>query len=620
MVTYPRTFPTSDGSALNLNDYNAIVEALQNSGDYSGPVAYLIQQFVDSGTTYYYAFDGSELAFGGPASAGGVAGANFCTLINAALTTAYNNGGGAVLVRAGTYPVTAPIIVYGNTPLIGEAKNATILQRANSANCDIISATNLWAAPVIYNFTLDGNYAHNSSGYELGIYGCMNGDIEHLTIINSVASGIYQLGSAEHMCLAHRFNDLDIQGGYGVGFNMDAWSFDASIVNSNIGNNYGHNLVVGDGTQVCQVGIWGSQTGNGLMAFQRHRIGITNCVIEHNYQHGVFFYGSNHSRVSNCLIDANGWGINGSDGININDCIGTNCTGNTFTNSSGGWTGSQNAIEEVGTSDYTALINNNVLDFYTVGISIIGANSCKLQLWDTMQTGKAAYQGANGTDIAIQLGLTTDTTQSHATIDHAGQISWGPGGSSALDTFLYREGVGVARVAPALKCDDIDVSDTLTLSGTTGTSGQTVTSQGSGQVTIWKSPVIGKQQIFIPFIAPASTTTSTSYAQLWTTQTPINLAYYDNITAIYFYASGGQNNSGTFTCYVDLFNVTDYAEISGTEISTGIAQYGSAGFISGNIKTSMNLTEGQKFFTPEIKVQSGGSFTLANCGLIIQQG
>lgn len=50
-----------------------------------------------------------------------------------------------------------------------------------------------------------------------------------------------------------------------------------------------------------------------------------------------------------------------------------------------------------------------------------------------------ASKAANTTDDLLSARISTDTTNSRFVINHAGQILWGPGGGTAVDTSLYRD-------------------------------------------------------------------------------------------------------------------------------------------------------------------------------------
>ena len=74
-------------------------------------------------------------------------------------------------------------------------------------------------------------------------------------------------------------------------------------------------------------------------------------------------------------------------------------------------------------------------------------------------------------DTALEIGPVGET-QPRFTLDAGGKISWGAGGSSAIDTNLYRDSANVLKTddtlkAPAIFIDDIEVDTTGAATGNT---------------------------------------------------------------------------------------------------------------------------------------------------------
>lgn len=125
--------------------------------------------------------------------------------IAAALLAASSAGGGGVFFPAGTY-LTGNQTLYANVHLVGAGINATIIKLKNGVNADLFSAQtgsiNLSASSGsgsagslynfgLYNLTLDGNKANQSSGtsYPLRFYG-YGYILENLRVRNGYSGGI----------------------------------------------------------------------------------------------------------------------------------------------------------------------------------------------------------------------------------------------------------------------------------------------------------------------------------------------------------------------------------------------------------------------------------------------
>jgi len=98
---------------------------------------------------------------------------NASDVINNAINNARN---GVVLIRKGTYIITAPINIHEHIQLWGEGIGATILQLHDGANCNLlqyVSSENSVFAEIAY-MTLNGNNGFNDVGS--GIYIAPKGD------------------------------------------------------------------------------------------------------------------------------------------------------------------------------------------------------------------------------------------------------------------------------------------------------------------------------------------------------------------------------------------------------------------------------------------------------------
>ena len=140
----------------------------------------------------------------------------------AAINAAIGSGSVAVQLKAGTYYVNAPIVLQKNTHLTGVGMRATIIQLANSANCNVVQN---FVSPdgivgngefvAIRDMTIDGNNTHQTAT-SYGIYFATNpqwsgatddecydphNEVSNVFIVNIRNDAVNTHGRGEHRLL-----------------------------------------------------------------------------------------------------------------------------------------------------------------------------------------------------------------------------------------------------------------------------------------------------------------------------------------------------------------------------------------------------------------------------------
>ncbi|MEL0098391.1 MAG: hypothetical protein VW907_02410, partial [Opitutae bacterium] len=83
---------------------------------------------------------------------------------------------------------------------------------------------------------------------------------------------------------------------------------------------------------------------------------------------------------------------------------------------------------------------------------------------------------------AVAINVNGDT-QNRLTIDAGGKISWGPGGTTAVDTVLYRSAANTLKTDDAFTATSLAVTGAFTLPTSDGSANQVMVTNGSGTVT-----------------------------------------------------------------------------------------------------------------------------------------
>jgi hypothetical protein len=152
------------------------------------------------------------------------------TAISNAISAANTAGGGIVYFPPGTY-ITGQQTLYSNVYLVGAGVGASILKLKNSGNADLLktyqfdslTGTNSESGPThfgIFNLTLDGNKANNTSGDALKIYG-KSYRINQVDIYNWAGRGLYSewASSGDDMEAHLRSFKIHDCGGDGINWN-----------------------------------------------------------------------------------------------------------------------------------------------------------------------------------------------------------------------------------------------------------------------------------------------------------------------------------------------------------------------------------------------------------------
>jgi parallel beta-helix repeat protein len=281
--------------------------------------------------------------------------------IQAALNLAHTAGGRTVYVPFGTWLLSNSLVIYDDTPLVGDGF-ATILKQANGANLGwLIRSSNAGYEDhyrmTISRLQIDGNYLNqNYSGFDPAAFkgagiladGWNDTNFELLLIKNCGRyGGICTYGRDVNIdrCI---ILDTVADSGYGSGIFISATSVHNVNISKCVISGCGDKAIfledrvdtihisdchlldngegiIGDDTAITEIGIEncrvsGCTVANGIrLGALTKNFNIANCRVYNNYCHGIYIVGSTNGIISNCNSYNNSQGSSNSyDGI----CIG----------------------------------------------------------------------------------------------------------------------------------------------------------------------------------------------------------------------------------------------------------------------------------------------------------
>lgn len=258
-------------------------------------------------------------------------GINDQNIINQAITTMGNAGGGTVLLRPGTYVIQNNIMInYDNITLTGagwgtvlKLANNTTLFRAGLLRSMFISTKDRVIKPRFFNqrfmhLSLHGNKGgatSSSTGY--GVYGTyQNSSFDDLRVHDFPAYGFdthenpTTLTPTDNISITNSLADHNAKNGMTIDANFNS-SFTDNVADSNTG--YGIMLITDSSHNTVARNLITNNTKHGV-AIQpgstttRTPIGniIQNNLIKNNLAQGVYVSLSNYTQILNNTINDNG--------------------------------------------------------------------------------------------------------------------------------------------------------------------------------------------------------------------------------------------------------------------------------------------------------------------------
>ena len=254
-------------------------------------------------------------------------GTNAAAVINAAISALPN--GGKVLIKKGTYSITASINLASNIALVGEGPG-TILRIPDNFNADLygVIAGSGVNHVLVANLRIDGNKANQTAGTQVGIYftSVTYSEVRRCWVENTRSAAIAFYSDVNHSTIAKntcRGND-----GYCIYLYS---SHNNTVIGNTCQGNSNYGILLGNSNNNTVAG--NTCQGNGA-----HGIYLTyangNAVVGNTCQGngacGIFVYGYNsHNAVTGntCLGNANA-GIEVNSNSSSNTVVGNICQGN----------------------------------------------------------------------------------------------------------------------------------------------------------------------------------------------------------------------------------------------------------------------------------------------------
>jgi parallel beta-helix repeat protein len=303
-------------------------------------------------------------------------GKDAATVINNAITAAYDNGGGLVFIKSGNYRLSSSIIMKSYVTLEGEGwgeKSAsTVLRLADNVNDDVIKTLQQKNHHVtIRNLQIDGNQGYQTAGSGIHICGTDRPIIEYVMVKWCHCQGIIIEGTIEgHTSIAPLIKNVFIWGCGKEGLFVAAT--DSIIQNVDVGHDYKQEdtepalyLHWAHKSIVANSFFWGSK--HGILLNQTNSVLITGCRIDYNRYNGIVLRCSSNNVIDGNEIVHNSQRSAGyADGIYLIGSQAIPCNNNTISdNFIGEDSDSQQyhryAINEEGSyCDRNFIIGNNV--------------------------------------------------------------------------------------------------------------------------------------------------------------------------------------------------------------------------------------------------------------------
>lgn len=316
-------------SALTLQ-YN--LEGLAKNSQYAASEAsYLI--WTDGSTVY---------AKNGLTDAIDYSGIDAATVINYAITTTYDRGGGIVFVKSGNYAIRSSIILKSYVTLEGEGwgeqKASTVLRLADNVNDDVIRTLQQKNYHVtIRNLQIEGNIAHQTAGSGIHIYATDRPVIEFVMIKWCFQFGILIEGDSKGCTtIAPLIKNVFVWGCGKEGLFIAAT--DSFIQNVDVGHDYKQ-----EGTQsalhlfwahksvVANSFFWGSKYG--ILVNQTNSVLVTGCRVDYNRYDGIVLQCASSNIIDgNEIVHNSQYGAGYADGIRLIGSESIPCSNNTISN------------------------------------------------------------------------------------------------------------------------------------------------------------------------------------------------------------------------------------------------------------------------------------------------
>ncbi len=265
-----------------------------------------------------------------------------------AINAAIGSGSVAVQLEAGTYYVNAPIVLQKDTRLAGAGMRATIIQLANSSNCNVVEN---FVSPdgragnaefvAIRDMTIDGNKTHQTAT-SYGIYFATNpqyaeatndecydphNEVSDVFIVNIRNDAVNTYGRGEH-----RFTNVVAYESWGNGFNIG--SSDTFLIGCSAGNIGLAGFYLGTSNAIltaCKAFVCGTVTpasGIGFNVPKGNSITMSSCCAQDNKAYGFSLDGAQQVTLSACVADSNSVaGAGDYSGLHLNSASFCTVTG-----------------------------------------------------------------------------------------------------------------------------------------------------------------------------------------------------------------------------------------------------------------------------------------------------
>jgi len=320
---------------------------------------------------------------------------------------------GAIFLKSGIYDIESTLSLKSRVGLIGEGTGyygrAAILKLADGANVPLLNVKaedpdGQTKNVVLRNLWLNGNAPNQVAEVDM---------VDFANARMAVLDDVYFYQSKRDALITYyawvvncRFMN---NGRYAIWAKADTYIAFCNFASNVFDSAYDSwsNAAIFLGHENCIIGndIYMTKYGSGISLYNVTRNRIIGNRISHNNWHGIALHlGENNHIIGNLIYNNSARGA-GMSGVRVSDTVNNiialnRCFDDRATKLQ------DYGIEEFGTSDYNEIVNNNVRENLTAGITTVGANSIvKYNIGYVTENRGTATMPAGSASVTVAHGL-----------------------------------------------------------------------------------------------------------------------------------------------------------------------------------------------------------------------
>lgn len=342
-MSYPRTYPTSDGTPLAPEDWNAVVNILGGftpEGVFKSSWSFIIVMANVEGTDYYYACNAYQIVYGGPDNVGDVDGTDLTAVWSAVVAAIKANGGGKLFIgKSVVGTITDEVTVdFSDFELEAEVGHQITVNVGSGKNAFVFAGADVEHR--ISNIRVKGLKLVFTAGDDaIGFRWVQDGEVTGCYIKDAGEEGIVLY---DCLRVGVKYNYLEACGTGGVAnAAIEVQDMGATAQYSSLYNYVGHNVIVDSPyagivvkdasyTRVEHNVVLTTQgstpdapppDGEAVLihgnAYGVNHVTVSNNTLRSNTYYGIVLYSSEAKPITDSQINHNIIRENGRNGIRI---------------------------------------------------------------------------------------------------------------------------------------------------------------------------------------------------------------------------------------------------------------------------------------------------------------